>query len=108
MPSAPVSSPTARRSKAAITRIEMHHARTSTAGPGLSTGEAVADHGQWGRLERKPVPSVEGGVAAAGRRERLPPCRVPLSAGDEQVEHDGAPDVLPHHGALAWSAVGEP
>ena len=34
--------------------------------------------------------------------------RVPLPAGDEQVEQDRAPDVLPHHGELAWAAVGEP
>src|SRR4029453_6124464 len=47
-------------------------------------------------------------VAAVCRGERAVHLRVPLPARDEQVEQDRAPDVLPHHGELAWSAVGEP
>ena len=33
---------------------------------------------------------------------------LPLPAGDEQVEQDRAPDVLPHHAELARPAAGEP
>ena len=33
---------------------------------------------------------------------------VPLPAGDEQVEQDRAPDVLPHHRELAGPPAGEP
>ena len=70
--------------------------------------EAVADHGRRGRLQREPMPVVEGGVAGVGRRDRAADLGVPLPAGDEQVEQDRAPDVLPHHGELAGPPAGEP
>ena len=43
----------------------------------------------------------------AGRRAWVADLGVPLSAGDQQVEQDRAPDVLPHHGELAGPAAGE-
>ena len=52
-------------------------------------------------------PSVEVGVAAVRRRDGAAGLGVPLSAWDEQVEQDRAPDVLSHHGELAGPAVGE-
>ena len=39
------------------------------------------------------VAAVEGGVARAGRRVGVPAARLPLPAGDEQVEQGGAPAV---------------
>ena len=47
---------------------------------------AVADHGGWRRVEREPLPPVEGGVAEVGRRDRAAHLGVPLPARDEQVE----------------------
>ena len=76
--------------------------------PGLPAGEAAADHGRRRRQQRQPLPAVEGGAAGAGRRDRAADHGVPLPAGDEQVEQDRAPDVLPHHAELAWPAAGEP
>ena len=54
------------------------------------------------------VPAVEGGAAAVGRSRPGWDRGVPLPAGDEQVEQDRAPDVLPHHRELAGPAAGEP
>ena len=71
-------------------------------------GEAAADHGRRRRLQREPMPAVEGGAAAAGRRDRAEDLGVPLPAGHQQVEQDRAPDVLPHHGELAGPPAGEP
>ena len=41
-----------------------------------------------GGSQREPVPPVEGGVAAVGRRDRAAHLGVPLPARDEQVEQD--------------------
>ena len=76
--------------------------------PGLPPGEEAVDHGRWGRLQRDPLPAVDGGIAATSRRGRAPHLGVPLPAGHEQVEQDRALAVLPHHGELAGPAVGEP
>ena len=61
-----------------------------------------------GRQQREPSPAVEGGTAGVGRRDGIADHGVPLPAGDEQVEQDRAPDVLPHHRELAGSSAGEP
>ena len=53
-------------------------------------------------------PAVEGRVATAGRRDRADAPRQPLPAGDQQVEQDRAPAVLPRHAELAGAAAGQP
>ena len=58
-------------------------------------------------FDRQPQPSVEVGAAAVRRRDGAAGLGVPLSAWDEQVEQDRAPDVLSQHGELAGPAVGE-
>ena len=50
---------------------------------------------------------LEVGVAAVRRRDGVAGLGVQLSAWDEQVKQDRAPDVLSHHGELAGPAVGE-
>ena len=76
--------------------------------PSLSAGEAAADHGRRRRLQREPLPAVEGGTAAVGRRDRAADLGVPFPAGHEQVEQDRASAVLSHHGELAGPPAGEP
>ena len=71
-------------------------------------GAAAAGDGGRGGLERQPQPAVEGRAAALRGRDRAEGVGVPLPAGDEQVEQDRAPDVLPDHGELARPAAGEP
>ena len=74
---------------------------------GVSGGQAAADHGRWGWFQQQSQSAVEGGVAEVRGRERAVHLGVSLSAGDEQVEQDRAPDVLPHRGELERAAVGE-
>ena len=69
--------------------------------------EAAADHGRRGWFQQQSQSAVEGGVAEVRGRERAVHLGVSLSAGDEQVEQDRAPDVLPHRGELERAAVGE-
>ena len=46
-------------------------------------------------------------IQELGRPPGVPDLGVPLPAGDEQVEQDRAPDVLPPHAELAGAAPGE-
>ena len=61
----------------------------------------LTNHRRRRRQQRQPVPPLEGGLARAGRETGDDPSRVSLPAGDERVERDRAPDVLPHHPELA-------
>ena len=76
--------------------------------PGLPGGEGAADHGRRRRQQREPLPAVEGGTAGLADETGSAHLGVPLPAGDEQVEQDRAPDVLPHHRELAGPPAGEP
>ena len=73
----------------------------------LSARQPAADHGRCRGEQRLPLAVVEGGVAGLRRRARPADHRLPLSAGDEQVEQDRASYVLPHHRELARSTAGQ-
>jgi len=61
----------------------------------------VADHRRRRRKQWVAAAAVEGGVAEAGRRDRLADRGLPLPARHEQVEQDRAPAVLLHQPELA-------
>ena len=67
----------------------------------LITADGGGRNGSRCRLWKVDIPGV-------GRRDRAEDLGVPLPAGDQQVEQDRAPDVLPHHRELAGPAAGEP
>ena len=65
----------------------------------------ITADGGW--FQQQSQSAVEGGVAEVRGREWAVHLGVSLSAGDEQVEQDRPPDVLPHRGELERAAVGE-
>ena len=67
----------------------------------LITADSGGSNGQ-------PQSVVEGLPARSGGRDGIADRGLSLPAGDEQVEQDRAPDVLPHHRELARAPAGEP
>src|SRR5438874_2499691 len=71
-------------------------------------GAGVKDHRRRPRLQFEPVPALESSAAGTGRRDGPGAERVPLPAGDQQVEQDRTPPVLSRHAELAREAAGQP
>ena len=73
----------------------------------LPSSPGVVDHGGCGREQRQPLAAVETGSAETGQRLGSDDNGLPFSTGDQQVEQDRAPDVLPRHRELAGPTAGE-
>ena len=76
--------------------------------PRLSERDRAAGHRRRRRFQQLPLPVAEGRARGLRRRDGPGDHGLPLPSGNQQVEQDRAPVVLPHHDELARAAPDQP